>query len=245
MILRRVIKHFRNQEWTAIFLDFLIVVVGVFVGLQVQNWNEAQGEASKEVAYLASLKSDFSQVIAQLEGDSARYLEIADEMTFLLEQSRMKTPDASIEKLNAAAANLITMVGTPIVADTYTNLTGSGDLSIIKSQAIKNKLASFYAQTDVVGLVAGTHEMQLVKIFQPYIMENLDYVGMLPTSREVPPPSAFPAKEILTALPTREFRNVVAIKWDITTDTNNIIQLALKEAYEVKTLLDKEMETNP
>ncbi|VAV98847.1 hypothetical protein MNBD_ALPHA05-849 [hydrothermal vent metagenome] len=37
MILRRVIKHFRNQEWTAIFLDFLI---GVFVGLQVSNWND-------------------------------------------------------------------------------------------------------------------------------------------------------------------------------------------------------------
>ncbi len=42
MILRRVIKHFRQQEWTAIFLDFLIVVVGVFVGLQVSNWNAAQ-----------------------------------------------------------------------------------------------------------------------------------------------------------------------------------------------------------
>jgi len=43
MILRRVIKHFRNQEWTAISLDFLIVlivVIGVFVGLQVSNWND-------------------------------------------------------------------------------------------------------------------------------------------------------------------------------------------------------------
>jgi len=42
MILRRVIKHVRNQEWTAIFIDFFIVVVGVFVGLQVSNWNAAQ-----------------------------------------------------------------------------------------------------------------------------------------------------------------------------------------------------------
>ncbi|MEX0644258.1 MAG: hypothetical protein WD076_03050 [Parvularculaceae bacterium] len=39
MSLRRVIAHFRKQEWTAIALDFLIVVVGVFVGLQVTNWN--------------------------------------------------------------------------------------------------------------------------------------------------------------------------------------------------------------
>jgi hypothetical protein len=40
MILRRVIAHFKKQEWTAIALDFLIVVAGVFVGLQVSNWNE-------------------------------------------------------------------------------------------------------------------------------------------------------------------------------------------------------------
>ena len=42
MILRRVIAHFRKQEWTAIALDFLIVVVGVFVGIQVSNWNAAR-----------------------------------------------------------------------------------------------------------------------------------------------------------------------------------------------------------
>ena len=33
MILRRVIAHFRKQEWTAIALDFIIVVLGVFVGM--------------------------------------------------------------------------------------------------------------------------------------------------------------------------------------------------------------------
>jgi len=42
MILRRFITHFRKQEWTAIGIDFLIVVVGVFVGLQVNNWNQAK-----------------------------------------------------------------------------------------------------------------------------------------------------------------------------------------------------------
>jgi len=37
MLLRRVIQHFRKQEWTAIGIDFLIVVVGVFMGIQVSN----------------------------------------------------------------------------------------------------------------------------------------------------------------------------------------------------------------
>lgn len=44
MILRRVIAHFKKQEWTAIALDFLIVVVGVFIGIQVSNWNAARAD---------------------------------------------------------------------------------------------------------------------------------------------------------------------------------------------------------
>ena len=39
MILRRVIQHVRKQEWTAIAIDFVIVVIGVVVGIQVSNWN--------------------------------------------------------------------------------------------------------------------------------------------------------------------------------------------------------------
>ena len=35
MLLRRVIEHVRDQNWTAIAIDFVIVVAGVFVGIQV------------------------------------------------------------------------------------------------------------------------------------------------------------------------------------------------------------------
>lgn len=42
MLLRRMIQHLRRQEWTAIAIDFVIVVVGVFLATQVTNWNEAR-----------------------------------------------------------------------------------------------------------------------------------------------------------------------------------------------------------
>lgn len=32
MLLRRVIEHVKAQNWTAVALDFVIVVVGVFIG---------------------------------------------------------------------------------------------------------------------------------------------------------------------------------------------------------------------
>ena len=42
MLLRRVLLHVRQQNWFAVLLDFVIVVVGVIIGVQVANWNETQ-----------------------------------------------------------------------------------------------------------------------------------------------------------------------------------------------------------
>lgn len=39
MLQRRVTDHVRKQEWTAIAIDFVIVIVGVFVGIKAANWN--------------------------------------------------------------------------------------------------------------------------------------------------------------------------------------------------------------
>jgi hypothetical protein len=61
MILRRFIDHFRRQEWTAIFLDFLVVVGGVFVGLQVNNWNAARAARHSERVFLAAVRDDIRQ----------------------------------------------------------------------------------------------------------------------------------------------------------------------------------------
>ena len=42
MLLRRVIGHVKTQNWTAVALDFAIVVCGVFIGVQLSNWNDAR-----------------------------------------------------------------------------------------------------------------------------------------------------------------------------------------------------------
>ncbi len=42
MILRSLTKHVKDQNWFAVAIDFLIVVVGVYIGIEVANWNEAR-----------------------------------------------------------------------------------------------------------------------------------------------------------------------------------------------------------
>ena len=69
MILSRFMKHMKEQHWTAVFLDFVIVVVGVFIGLQVNNWNEARQEHQRAALLLDTLGvdlHDFDRTIAEL-----------------------------------------------------------------------------------------------------------------------------------------------------------------------------------
>ena len=61
--------------------------------------------------------------------------------------------------------------------------------------------------------------MELVQIFEPYIIENLDYSAVA-FDRVDDFPLLPPVEEasILDVLTTRQFRNILAQKWVITTD---------------------------
>lgn len=69
MILRRITQHVRDQNWTAIGIDFLIVVLGVFVGIQVSNWNQARSDRNRAGRYVAQISENLrSDILDQEEG---------------------------------------------------------------------------------------------------------------------------------------------------------------------------------
>ena len=74
MILRSIIENLRSQNWGVVSVELLIVVVGVFIGLQVDTWNKArsEGELREQVigalaTYLADSRGVQEQVIAEIE----------------------------------------------------------------------------------------------------------------------------------------------------------------------------------
>jgi len=71
MLLRRVIEHVKTQNWFAVLLDFLIVVAGVFMGIQVNNWNEARVLRAEEAFFLQRLIEDFRTSIEASEQEAS------------------------------------------------------------------------------------------------------------------------------------------------------------------------------
>jgi hypothetical protein len=83
MILRSVMKHIRDQNWFAVGLDFFIVVVGVFIGIQVANWNENLAEQARGESIKARLVTEFVEIESELErhiDDVTEWIEIADQL---------------------------------------------------------------------------------------------------------------------------------------------------------------------
>ncbi|MBT6031002.1 MAG: hypothetical protein HOH19_00370 [Kordiimonadaceae bacterium] len=58
MILRRFMKHVTDQNWFAVTLDVIVVIVGIYLGLQVQEWNKDREEAIMINVFAQSMIED-------------------------------------------------------------------------------------------------------------------------------------------------------------------------------------------
>ncbi len=72
MILRRVIEHVKTQNWFAVGLDFVIVVLGVFIGIQVSNLNAARAEAAAFERKLSAVQMEMSENLERFEEARAK-----------------------------------------------------------------------------------------------------------------------------------------------------------------------------
>ncbi len=239
MLLRRFSSHVRAENWFAVFLDLIVVVVGLFIGLQIDTWWEGRKEARFEGAYLLEIQEDFELNKLVLEQMTARLEEIIRSMLVLQEQSALASPSLSVAELNEHFTQVSRMASFMPVNRAYANLTGSGDLKLIQSRPLKNALAEYYTAAKVSVLVQNTHEMELVQVFEPYIVENLDFLAVaISRVEDFPLPPPVDEASILDVLTTRKFRNILAQKWVITTDLLNQYRGMLERTNNVLRLLE-------
>jgi hypothetical protein len=66
MILRRFTQHVTEQNWFAVGLDLVVVVVGIFLGLQVTQWNDARQDVRWEREFYDDLKGDLERDLGHL-----------------------------------------------------------------------------------------------------------------------------------------------------------------------------------
>lgn len=146
MILRRLSQSLKEQNWTAICIEFVLLVVGVFLGIQVANWNSERADQARAHAYLVRIGAD-------LDADLAAY---QDRLSFWKGVSAYGTTGlAYAETGDAKGATqwdlLLAYFQASQVAEFYTSdatfeeLKSAGELGLIKDTHFRNALAQYYS----------------------------------------------------------------------------------------------------
>ena len=145
MILRRITEHVRAQNWFAVGIDFLIVVVGVFIGIQVANWNEARLDAGRAQAYLERISLDLDADLAALADRQRFWREVSRYGDMGLRYAQMGAADVTSHWALLLAYFQASQVAEFITAQaTYHELRGARDLELISDLDIRNALARYY-----------------------------------------------------------------------------------------------------
>ncbi len=67
MIIRRLADALREQNWITVVLEVMIVVVGIFIGLQVDGWNEGRKKQQNIEAQLFRIAADAAALISEAD----------------------------------------------------------------------------------------------------------------------------------------------------------------------------------
>lgn len=129
---------FRKYMWYAVGEVFL-VVIGILIALQVNNWNEERKERQQELSYLTSIKTDLLVDLEDLESIKAHKNLKIDAILELLELS---DPQNNTELLNFENKLYDVLIWQTFTANnnSFIELISSGNLNIISNDEIKNGL---------------------------------------------------------------------------------------------------------
>ena len=64
MILARIAKALKDQNWLAVAIEFVIVILGVVIGFQITSWNTERAVRSEEVRILQRMLSDSESLLS-------------------------------------------------------------------------------------------------------------------------------------------------------------------------------------
>lgn len=143
MILRRITANFRRQDWTAVAVELVVVVLGVFIGVQASNWNQARADAQLGRNYAQRLIHDLNADLAGVRAEGAYYSAVLQSVRKTDELLREPDPDPRELVVNAYRASEI--LYNPPVRATWDQIVSSGHLGLLPAGAVESGLSKYFA----------------------------------------------------------------------------------------------------
>lgn len=142
MIIRRFSTAIRTRDWVAVAIEFAIVVLGIFVALQADNWNQERKDRQLEQEYISRL---IDEARANVEILTQHEQIFHEKVQFILALPDLPLDDA-FERDPQEFMHQVdysTYVQIPnLRAETYQELESSGRLTLLRDARLRSAIAS-------------------------------------------------------------------------------------------------------
>ncbi|MBC2839858.1 DUF6090 family protein [Robiginitalea sp. SC105] len=156
--------------------EILLVVIGILIALQVNNWNQKWQDRTLEQVYLERLQADLSgdlsgflklQKIFNSKKEFLTSLQVAEPLEF-----NSVTPEEWLEGLIASR-----FVSLPTVRSaTFDELSGSGRLTLIRDLKLRTALSNYYAEYELMSRIlvkpVGLYKQLVYEVFSGTLLNE-------------------------------------------------------------------------
>jgi hypothetical protein len=150
MVLRRFRQHVGDHNWFAVAVDFLIVVIGVFLGIQASNWNQARLNHQQARQYRAMLRNDLDANLANLATRRRYYQWVRSEGLATLEALRRPSSELG-EQFLVDAYQTSQIQPWVLKRTTYDQIVSVGAMGELGSPLLRDEIANYYVGGDIAG----------------------------------------------------------------------------------------------
>lgn len=147
MILRRIREHVSGHNWFAVGVDLIIVVLGVFLGTQVSNWNAERLAHEAGDTYRARIVRDLENNQSDLASRGAYFIQVR---SFALQVLDDLDGSARIsdEQFLIAAYQATQIYPRPLTRGAYDEIQSVGALDTLGNVTTRDNVANYYVAVE-------------------------------------------------------------------------------------------------
>jgi len=207
--------------------EIFLVMLGILLALQVNNWNETRKLKQKEAIYLQGLKEDFLISQKALDRVIRKTDRVAETVSYLVNIIRVNQSEmgkVNLDSLIDSSAGYTIFMGSEGVIN---DILGSGQLSLINNQYLRKEIASWEAN---LKMIRGIEKLSEGTV-GAYIGSMRKYMDFTNYEYDKPAFIASKKEEFLNDI---EFRNYLS---DIIGLSDNLNELYREKKQHIDTLI--------
>ncbi len=169
MLLRRITIHLKDQNWFAVFVDFIIVVAGILIAFQITEWNEERQQKITADNYIERLRED---LLANQEDITQRIVYFSKTRSHALDA--LTGLDKDVDQLGVQflvdiyqTSQILTR---DVGRDTYDEILSVGANNALADLEVRKRLANHYR-----GTKSQITNFDLVTSYREIIRSNMPY----------------------------------------------------------------------